>query len=182
MAGRRGGEVERDNVVTSDLGSLIDKTAEEDADFRAAVADAEHLLRVLSDYGATRRGKKLSQSKVAQLMGTTQSAISELEKGIPEPRISTLMRYARILGKRLRLMLVDEKPVAYRDRTFHYSPVPAVPVRADQRRPRWQDEGRSSQKAGVMTMGNVLFPEFRRKDESHLGDSIAKRIATRARA
>lgn len=44
----------------------------------------------------------LSQADVAGRMGTTQSAVSDLERSGADPRVSTLMRYARALGIPLR--------------------------------------------------------------------------------
>jgi transcriptional regulator with XRE-family HTH domain len=43
-------------------------------------------------------------------MRTTQSAISELEKGNTDPRISTLQRYARAVGAHIDLTLIETKP------------------------------------------------------------------------
>lgn len=52
---------------------------------------------------AIRRANSLSQTDVATTMGTTQSAVSDLEGGRVEPRISTLMRYAQAVGADLRV-------------------------------------------------------------------------------
>jgi transcriptional regulator with XRE-family HTH domain len=53
---------------------------------------------------------KISQATVAKRMGTVQSAVSELEGGGPQPRISTIQRYARAIGCRvvLRYEVVEE--------------------------------------------------------------------------
>ncbi len=50
---------------------------------------------------ALRKANKLSQQHVAAQMGTQQSAVSELERGITEARMSTLVRYARACGAEL---------------------------------------------------------------------------------
>jgi transcriptional regulator with XRE-family HTH domain len=45
------------------------------------------------------RGEQgISQAEVASAMGTTQSAVSDLERGATDPRLSTLQRYARAVG------------------------------------------------------------------------------------
>lgn len=69
--------------------------------FRDAYEDAgvrEALLRTLLQ---ARQTAELTQGAVAERMGTTQSAISELEGGASDPRLSTLQRYARAVGCRL---------------------------------------------------------------------------------
>lgn len=43
----------------------------------------------------------LSQADVAERIGTTQSAIARLESGRSDPRLSTLGRYADVVGARL---------------------------------------------------------------------------------
>lgn len=48
----------------------------------------------------------LSQTQVADLMGTTQSALSELERGnVRNPGIGTLARWAKSLGVELQLVV-----------------------------------------------------------------------------
>jgi transcriptional regulator with XRE-family HTH domain len=55
-----------------------------------------------------RRKAGLSQSKLAERMGTTQSAISELEGGIASPTVVTLLRYAAQLGMAVVLTVEQE--------------------------------------------------------------------------
>ena len=61
----------------------------------------------------------LTQADVAARVGTTQSAIARLESGARKhsPSIATLQRYARALGFRLEIRLVDSRrPAAARRR------------------------------------------------------------------
>jgi transcriptional regulator with XRE-family HTH domain len=44
-----------------------------------------------------RRGRGLSQRELADLCGTTQSAIARVERGARPPRLDTLLRMARAL-------------------------------------------------------------------------------------
>ena len=50
----------------------------------------------------------LTQAEVAELVGTTKSAIARLESGSGKrsPSVSTLKRYAHVLGYRLEIRLV----------------------------------------------------------------------------
>ena len=54
---------------------------------------------------AARARAGLTQSEVAQRMGTTQSAVARLEGGKVAPSIRSLQRYAQAIGCRLALRL-----------------------------------------------------------------------------
>ena len=48
----------------------------------------------------------LTQAALAERMGTTQSAIARLEGGRVSPSVETLRKYAKAVGKRLRVEMV----------------------------------------------------------------------------
>ena len=73
----------------------VARTAYEDVLWR------ETLLERLAEVRGT-----LRQSDVAQAMGTTQSAISDLETGRVDPRLSTLQRYVRAVGRRVEVSII----------------------------------------------------------------------------
>ncbi|EPD69275.1 hypothetical protein HMPREF1219_01500 [Corynebacterium pyruviciproducens ATCC BAA-1742] len=75
-----------------------------DDEFREAFEDAEFRATVLSALRSVRKGQKLTQRDVAQAMGTSQSAVSDLENG-GDPYFSTLQRYARAVGAQLRIVV-----------------------------------------------------------------------------
>ncbi|MGC4784125.1 helix-turn-helix domain-containing protein [Micromonospora zamorensis] len=56
----------------------------------------------------SRMKRGFSQRRVASRMGTTQSAVSDLEKGLVDPRLSTLQRYARAINCRLDFTLLED--------------------------------------------------------------------------
>jgi transcriptional regulator with XRE-family HTH domain len=62
------------------------------------------LPRVLEQLVALRHEAKLSQRAVADSIGTQQSAISEMERGIASPTLGTLTRYARRFGMEITLV------------------------------------------------------------------------------
>jgi transcriptional regulator with XRE-family HTH domain len=66
------------------------------------VSDLEAVRRSLT---LRRASLKLSQAEVAKRMGTTQSAVSDLESGRAAPSVSTLSRYAEAVGLRMRIVL-----------------------------------------------------------------------------
>lgn len=71
----------------------------EKADAEFAVIEA--LVRARVDAG-------LTQTELAQRIGTTQSAIARLEGGGVSPSLSTLRRYAEATGTKLKVSLVPE--------------------------------------------------------------------------
>jgi transcriptional regulator with XRE-family HTH domain len=92
-----------------DLDSFLDEELR-DPEFRGAYEDAmarSALLHAL----VRRRGEcRLSQADVASRMGTTQSAVSDLERGAADPRLSTLQRFARAINCELHVLLQADQP------------------------------------------------------------------------
>ncbi|MDX6407705.1 MAG: hypothetical protein QOE13_776 [Gaiellaceae bacterium] len=75
---------------------------------RIRTADRGWFFAAVADKVAERRqGRGLSQRELAELVGTTQSAIARLERGGRPPRIDTLLRIADALECDL---VVDLKP------------------------------------------------------------------------
>ncbi|HEY6739280.1 MAG TPA: ROK family protein, partial [Actinopolymorphaceae bacterium] len=84
----------------------LDRLAERvDADpqARATYEDAADRERLIDEFVAARGDTP--QRVVADRMRTTQSAVSDLELGRVDPRLSTLQRYARAVDSRLRVGL-----------------------------------------------------------------------------
>ncbi len=69
--------------------------------------------RVAKQVTQQRKARGLSQKELAELTGTTQSAIARLESGGRPPRIDTLLRIAEALDCEL---VVDLKPRAAKSR------------------------------------------------------------------
>ena len=75
---------------------------------RIRTADRGWFFAAVADKGSERRqARGLSQRELAELVGTTQSAIARLERGGRPPRIDTLLRIADALDCDL---VVDLKP------------------------------------------------------------------------
>jgi transcriptional regulator with XRE-family HTH domain len=69
-----------------------------------AAEDAEEYFRLMRTLTGVRKRSKSRQKDVAREMGTTQSAISDLERVRTDPQVSTLFRYARSVGCRVRMV------------------------------------------------------------------------------
>ena len=75
---------------------------------RIRTADSGWFFAAVADQVADLRQQRgLSQRELAELVGTTQSAIARLERGGRPPRIDTLLRIADALDCEL---VVDLKP------------------------------------------------------------------------
>lgn len=77
-----------------------------------AAEDAEEYFRLIRTLSAVRSEVGRRQKDVAAEMGTTQSAISELENFRTDPQVSTLLRYARSVGCRVKLVASVQSTVA----------------------------------------------------------------------
>jgi transcriptional regulator with XRE-family HTH domain len=77
-----------------------------DPAFRAAYEDAQERHRIIDTLLGLRRRHRLSQTAVAERMGVRQPTVSGFETEDSDPRLSTLQRYARAVGARLRLLPV----------------------------------------------------------------------------
>jgi transcriptional regulator with XRE-family HTH domain len=86
----------------------MNKGALERLQERIRTADRGWFFAAVADKVAERRQERgLSQRELAELVGTTQSAIARLERGGRPPRIDTLLRIADALECDL---VVDLKP------------------------------------------------------------------------
>jgi transcriptional regulator with XRE-family HTH domain len=79
---------------------------------RARLAGAEEgwlFAQIAGQVAGRRKERGLSQSDLAALVGTTQSAIARLESGGRPPRIDTLLRIANALDADLHIELLDRR-------------------------------------------------------------------------
>lgn len=90
-----------------DLGRMLEEVAS-DPIVRAGYEDAMH-REGLREALVAARGS-ISQKSVAAAMGTTQSAVSDIENGRVDPRLSTLQRFARAVHRRIEVTLHLEQP------------------------------------------------------------------------
>ena len=83
------------------------KKASKRKEFRKAYEDLEEEYLLTREMLAARSKFGLTQEAVAELMGTTKSAVSRLEaSGKHAPSLTTLKKYARAVGCRLEIKLV----------------------------------------------------------------------------
>jgi transcriptional regulator with XRE-family HTH domain len=83
------------------LDEIIREGTERDADFPRLLAAAERSRALMKQLAAVRVGSGISQVEVARQMKTSQPAVARLEAGESDPRLSTVERYAGVVGQRL---------------------------------------------------------------------------------
>lgn len=90
--------------MSDELFDLVGLDAD-DHEAQQAVSDAQAVSDLITTLVRMRRAAGLSQKVVAERMGTTQSAVSELERVATDPHVSTLQRFSRAVGAKLNLMV-----------------------------------------------------------------------------
>lgn len=78
-----------------------------------AAEDTAAHMDLIETLVCLRTDRKLTQIAVAARMGTTQSRVSNFERIGGDPRLSTILRYARAVGVKIRMT-----PVVSSARTF----------------------------------------------------------------
>lgn len=72
----------------------------------------------------------ITQAEIARKMGTTQSAVSDIEKGQSDPRLSTVQRMSRAMGMELRVHLANRWVAifSWHDRAVGYGTSSVLPM------------------------------------------------------
>lgn len=74
-------------------------------EFRREYEALEAEFALANELIGARAKAKLSQAEVARRMGTSQSAVARMESGRKMPSTSSLQKYARAVGRELRIAL-----------------------------------------------------------------------------
>ena len=88
----------------------LKKRLMEDPEFREEYARADDEFALIEALVRARTAAKLTQTELAQRLGTTQSAVARLEGGRVSPSLATLRRYAEATGTRLTVGLERAAP------------------------------------------------------------------------
>ena len=93
--------------ISDFLDELIADGTIEDTNFAVLVDAAMRRRELLRSFGRRREALGISQRTLAARMRTQQPAITRLEHGESDPKLSTLERYAAALGFDLDVTLVE---------------------------------------------------------------------------
>jgi DNA-binding XRE family transcriptional regulator len=86
-----------------DLDEFIARRTAMNPEFPKLMNAAIETRRLVRQLAAERERLGLSQEKVALALGTKQPNVARLERGVVDPKHTTLVRYATLLGKRITL-------------------------------------------------------------------------------
>jgi DNA-binding XRE family transcriptional regulator len=90
-----------DSDDPDDLELDIEERTRRNPSFPQILAAAERARAVVKALAQARERAGLTQAEVARRMGTTQPAVARLERGEADPRLSTIERYAEVVGWRV---------------------------------------------------------------------------------
>jgi Helix-turn-helix len=97
------------------LDELIAERTASNPEFPAIVAAAGRRRRLLAELANRRRAEERSQTDVAAAMRSSQSSIARLEASATDARMSTIDRYAEVLGYRVQYHLIPTGVAADED-------------------------------------------------------------------
>jgi transcriptional regulator with XRE-family HTH domain len=102
------------------LDEVVAESTAANPNFPQLMEQARRNRELLSALAVERKRSKVSQTRVAAAMGTSQSAVSALEKTAADAKVSTIEKYAGALGFAVQYHLVPldqrEPAVVVRDR------------------------------------------------------------------
>jgi len=90
-----------------DLDEFVARRTAMNPKFPELMKAIEESRRLVRELAAERERQGLSQQKVAAALGTKQPNVARLERGAVDPKHTTLVRYAALLGQRIALEPVD---------------------------------------------------------------------------
>lgn len=94
----------------SDVLEYIEARARKEPAFREALQDASEQIEFARYLRQIREKRGISQTQLAEMIGTKQPAIARLESGSVVPRIELLQRLAKALSMKLEIRLVPREP------------------------------------------------------------------------
>jgi transcriptional regulator with XRE-family HTH domain len=128
-------------VAKDDLDQLIDELAEDDPTIGSRVAAALERRELARELADRRRSAGLTQSQLAERMGTSQGQVTRFESGA-DTRLSTVARYAAAVGMKVEWTL---EPLAKTHAARPGNAPPAKPHRHSPPRARAFGRGRTPQ-------------------------------------
>lgn len=103
-------------TAKDDLDATLEEWAQDDPAIFAKVQAALDRREMVRELVVLRKRQKLTQVALAALMGTSQGQVARVESGA-DTRLSTIERYAAVLGYTVSWRLEPAKPAKARPKT-----------------------------------------------------------------
>ena len=94
-----------------------------DPEYRAEYEASQPAFDLMRALLRARLSSRLTQTEVAERIGTTQSAIARLEGWSSNPSVNTLLKYAKATGTRLRISFEPIEAGVSDSDTEHHEPI-----------------------------------------------------------
>lgn len=94
------------------LDEVIEGRTNANARFPELVEAALERRRLLRELASVRGAAGISQTLVAAMMGTSQSAVARIESGEADVRMSTIERYAAAVGSRVTWGIAERRAIS----------------------------------------------------------------------
>lgn len=99
--------LEKEGNTMSDLQAYISERKKTDPEFAEGYEEGFRNFKIGVLLKQARENAGLTQDEVAQQLNTKKTAVSRIENHAEDIRLSTLEKYAKAFGKKLRVELVD---------------------------------------------------------------------------
>lgn len=90
--------------TTIDVKKEIEKTKQKDPSFAQAWEESREEYRLIHDMISLRKKEKVTQTKLAELIGSKQQVISKIEKREQNPSLEMVCNILDALGYRLEIV------------------------------------------------------------------------------
>ena len=89
------------------LDEMIEEETARNSEFPALVEAALMRRELARELAEQRRASGKTQTEMAEALGTSQSQVARIESGNGDTKLSTLARFAAVLGKKIEFQLTD---------------------------------------------------------------------------
>lgn len=90
--------------VNVDIDKIIDKKKNNEPEFKKLWEDSREEYRLIGEMISLRKAEKITQGKLAELIGGKQQSISRIEKRVNSPSLKMFCNILSVLGYELRIV------------------------------------------------------------------------------
>lgn len=102
--------MEREALMPAELDKFIDEVLK-DPEARATFDEAQARHAIIDELVRRRKAAGITQTKLAEMLGIGQSTVASFESETSDPMLRSMQRYARAIGARISIQVVDAEEV-----------------------------------------------------------------------